>query len=146
MSVSCHKPIPEYCHATKNRKTRSPPPGKPLRPEKRTLDVAMNMLSTGAQDGFSHESIAQAAGMGARTVYRHFPDRAELPHVSGSGYATPPIQSFPPGKKMSFPSLDRLFMHSMNMNHRCELFSVPRRGPKCGNVAAWKGDARLRTV
>jgi AcrR family transcriptional regulator len=42
------------------------------------LDVAMDMLSTGAQDRFSHESIAQAAGMGARTVYRHFPDRAEL--------------------------------------------------------------------
>jgi len=42
------------------------------------LDVAMNMLSTGAQDSFSHESIAQAAGMGARTVYRHFPRRAEL--------------------------------------------------------------------
>ncbi len=42
------------------------------------LAVAMNMLSSGAQDGFSHESIAQAAGMGARTVYRHFRDRAEL--------------------------------------------------------------------
>lgn len=41
------------------------------------LDVAMNMLST-AQDNFSHESIAKAAGMGTRTVYRHFPDRAEL--------------------------------------------------------------------
>ena|ERR1700722_19995932 len=42
------------------------------------LDVAMRMLSTGVQDSFSHESIAKAAGMGARTVYRHFPDRAEL--------------------------------------------------------------------
>jgi AcrR family transcriptional regulator len=42
------------------------------------LDVAMEMLSTGAQNNFSHESIAKAAGMGARTVYRHFPDRAEL--------------------------------------------------------------------
>jgi len=38
----------------------------------------MHMLSTGANDNFSHESIAKAAGMGARTVYRHFPDRAEL--------------------------------------------------------------------
>ena len=42
------------------------------------LDVAMDMLSTSAQDRFSHESIAQTAGMGARTVYRHFPHRAEL--------------------------------------------------------------------
>ena len=42
------------------------------------LDVAMDMLNTSAQDRFSHESIAQTAGMGARTVYRHFPDRAAL--------------------------------------------------------------------
>jgi AcrR family transcriptional regulator len=42
------------------------------------LDVAMRMLSSGALDSFSHESIAATAGMGARTVYRHFPDRAEL--------------------------------------------------------------------
>lgn len=42
------------------------------------LDVAMDLLSKGAHDGFSHESIAAAAGMGARTVYRHFPDRGQL--------------------------------------------------------------------
>jgi AcrR family transcriptional regulator len=42
------------------------------------LDVAMEMLGRGAGDGFSHEAIAGAAGMGARTVYRHFPDRAHL--------------------------------------------------------------------
>jgi AcrR family transcriptional regulator len=42
------------------------------------LDVAMEMLSDGAGEGFSHEAIAAAAGMGARTVYRHFPDRAQL--------------------------------------------------------------------
>jgi AcrR family transcriptional regulator len=38
----------------------------------------MEMLTSSAAGGFSHESIAVAAGMGARTVYRHFPDRAEL--------------------------------------------------------------------
>jgi AcrR family transcriptional regulator len=42
------------------------------------LDVAMEMLSAGADGGFSHEAIAAVAGMGARTVYRHFPDRAQL--------------------------------------------------------------------
>jgi AcrR family transcriptional regulator len=41
------------------------------------LDVAMNML-TNRPDDFSHEAIAAAAGMGARTVYRYFPDQAEL--------------------------------------------------------------------
>lgn len=42
------------------------------------LDAAMEILSGGAVDGFSHESIAKAAGIGARTVYRHFPDRGQL--------------------------------------------------------------------
>jgi AcrR family transcriptional regulator len=41
------------------------------------LAVAMNML-TARVANFSHESIAAAAGMGARTVYRYFPDQAEL--------------------------------------------------------------------
>jgi AcrR family transcriptional regulator len=41
------------------------------------LEVAMKMLTDGV-DNFSHESIAARAGMGARTVYRHFPDQAEL--------------------------------------------------------------------
>jgi len=42
------------------------------------LDIAMKLLSEGPEGNFSHESIATAAGMGARTVYRHFPDRASL--------------------------------------------------------------------
>jgi AcrR family transcriptional regulator len=42
------------------------------------LQVAMQQLGQGPRGTFSHESIAEAAGMGARTVYRHFPDRASL--------------------------------------------------------------------
>ena len=42
------------------------------------LEVAMLQLGQGPRGTFSHESIAEAAGMGARTVYRHFPDRATL--------------------------------------------------------------------
>jgi AcrR family transcriptional regulator len=42
------------------------------------LEVAMHQLGQGPRGTFSHESIAEAAGMGARTVYRHFPDRASL--------------------------------------------------------------------
>lgn len=38
----------------------------------------MTMLASGQDQSFSHESIAAAAGMGARTVYRHFPDRGSL--------------------------------------------------------------------
>jgi AcrR family transcriptional regulator len=40
------------------------------------LDTAMTIL---AEKGpFSHEAIAAAAGVGPRTVYRHFPSRVEL--------------------------------------------------------------------
>ena len=42
------------------------------------LQVAMQQLGQGPRGTFSHESIAEAAGMGARTVYRHFPDRSSL--------------------------------------------------------------------
>jgi len=42
------------------------------------LEVAMHQLGQGPRGTFSHESIAKAAGMGARTVYRYFPDRASL--------------------------------------------------------------------
>jgi AcrR family transcriptional regulator len=42
------------------------------------LDVAFEMLTRHPNDPFSHEAIARKAGMGARTVYRHFPSRAEL--------------------------------------------------------------------
>ena len=42
------------------------------------LEIAMMQLGQGPRGTFSHESIAEAAGMGARTVYRYFPDRAAL--------------------------------------------------------------------
>ncbi|HEY2039673.1 MAG TPA: TetR/AcrR family transcriptional regulator [Edaphobacter sp.] len=42
------------------------------------LEIAMHQLGQGPRGTFSHESIAEAAGMGARTVYRYFPDRASL--------------------------------------------------------------------
>ena len=42
------------------------------------LDVAFEMLTRHPNDPFSHEAVAEKAGMGARTVYRHFPSRAEL--------------------------------------------------------------------
>jgi AcrR family transcriptional regulator len=42
------------------------------------LEVAMHQLGQGPRGTFSHESIAEQARMGARTVYRYFPDRASL--------------------------------------------------------------------
>ena len=42
------------------------------------LDVAKDMVVNAPAEPFSHEHVARAAGVGARTVYRHFPSRADL--------------------------------------------------------------------
>lgn len=42
------------------------------------LNIAMQQLGQGPRGTVSHERIAETAGMGARTVYRYFPDRASL--------------------------------------------------------------------
>jgi AcrR family transcriptional regulator len=42
------------------------------------VDVAWQLLIDHPQEPFSHEAIAKRAGMGVRTVYRHFPHRTDL--------------------------------------------------------------------
>jgi AcrR family transcriptional regulator len=42
------------------------------------IAVARDLLLDVPAGPFSHERVAQAAGLGARTVYRHFPTRADL--------------------------------------------------------------------
>lgn len=42
------------------------------------LDAAMAMLRDEPAEPFSHEAIAARTGLAARTVYRHFPARADL--------------------------------------------------------------------
>jgi AcrR family transcriptional regulator len=42
------------------------------------IDVATDLLIRAPMEPFSHEKVAHAAGLGARTVYRHFPSRADL--------------------------------------------------------------------
>ena len=42
------------------------------------VTAAKNLLLDAPTEPFSHERVAQAAGIGARTVYRHFPTRADL--------------------------------------------------------------------
>ena len=42
------------------------------------IAVAKHLLVAAPTDPFTHERVAQSAGLGARTVYRHFPSRTDL--------------------------------------------------------------------
>jgi AcrR family transcriptional regulator len=42
------------------------------------IAVATSLLLDAPGEPFSHERVAHAAGLGARTLYRHFPTRADL--------------------------------------------------------------------
>lgn len=42
------------------------------------LDASLRLLREEPATSFSHEAVAKRAGVGARTVYRHFPARADL--------------------------------------------------------------------
>jgi AcrR family transcriptional regulator len=59
---------------------RVPPPAERQRAATRQaiLDAAFRMLREEPTTPFSHETVAERAGVAARTVYRHFPTRADL--------------------------------------------------------------------
>ena len=42
------------------------------------LGAAFHLLAEHPEQPFSHEAVAKAAGVGARTVYRYFPAQADL--------------------------------------------------------------------
>lgn len=45
---------------------------------KQVLDTAMELMKLHPLQPFTHKIVAKHAGMGARTVYRYFPARADL--------------------------------------------------------------------
>lgn len=60
----------------------SPPQGKRAANREmvraRIEDALLETLADGDPSGINHDQIAQRAGVGRRTVYRYFPDRASL--------------------------------------------------------------------
>ncbi|MBS1799721.1 MAG: TetR/AcrR family transcriptional regulator [Acidobacteria bacterium] len=73
------------------------------------LEVAMQQLGQGPRGTFSHESIAEVAGMGARTVYRHFPDRASLLHALWDRLREATRVSFPTSEREILPMARAVF-------------------------------------
>jgi AcrR family transcriptional regulator len=73
------------------------------------LEVAMEQLGQGPRGTFSHESIAEAAGMGARTVYRHFPDRAILLEALWERLREATHVSFPSSEDEILPMARKVF-------------------------------------
>jgi AcrR family transcriptional regulator len=63
---------------------RKRPYSSPLREQqaaethRRIIEAAIGQLTERPQSEISHESVARAAGIAARTVYRHFPARVDL--------------------------------------------------------------------
>lgn len=76
------------------------------------LDTAMAILAEKAP--FSHESIAVAAGVGPRTVYRHFPSRAELYAALWERLRTTTDIRFPQGLQQVLPLVARAFRSFQN--------------------------------
>jgi AcrR family transcriptional regulator len=62
------------------KKVRVLPPAERQRAATRQaiLDAAFRMLREEPTTPFSHETVAERAGVAARTLYRHFPTRADL--------------------------------------------------------------------
>lgn len=49
-----------------------------LQTREHIITVAKDLLVQAPAEPFSHERAAQVCGLGGRTVYRHFPIRADL--------------------------------------------------------------------
>jgi AcrR family transcriptional regulator len=73
------------------------------------LEIAMHQLGQGPRGTFSHESIAEAAGMGARTIYRHFPDRASLLQALWEGLREATQTRFPSTEDEILPMARTVF-------------------------------------
>ena len=54
---------------------------------RKIVDAAVAMLRENPAAPFSHETIAEKTGIAARTIYRHFPTRADLTAAFGFAFA-----------------------------------------------------------
>jgi AcrR family transcriptional regulator len=75
------------------------------------LDVAWRLLIDQPQEPFSHELIAKRAGVGARTVYRHFPRRADLLQALWERVRDETKTRFPSTESEVIPSVRETFGH-----------------------------------
>lgn len=81
------------------------------------LDAALTLMRDGSTEGFSHERVAERAGVSARTVYRHFPARRDLTEGLWIRLRDETGTRWPAREDEIAPSLRRTF-------HQFEEFSV----------------------
>jgi AcrR family transcriptional regulator len=73
------------------------------------IDAAMNLLTQHTEEPFSHETIAKWARMGARTVYRYFPSRADLMQALWQRVRDDTHTRFPESERELVPIVRRQF-------------------------------------
>lgn len=73
------------------------------------IDAAMELLTRDRQEPFSHEAIAKRAGVGARTVYRYFPSRADLMQALWTRVRDDTQTRFPESESEIVPIVRRQF-------------------------------------
>ena len=73
------------------------------------VDAAMKLLTQHTHEPFSHETIAKSAGMGARTVYRYFPSRADLMQALWKRVRDDTHTRFPESERELVPIVRRQF-------------------------------------
>jgi AcrR family transcriptional regulator len=75
------------------------------------LEWAMHLLVAEKQTPFSHEAVAEAAGISSRTVYRHFPSRDELISALWHEFQLEHQSSLPKTEKELLQKTAELYQH-----------------------------------
>lgn len=80
------------------------------------IEAARDLLSEGGPDAVTHLRVAEASGVSRATVYRHWPDRADilldLLRTSAEGHPAPPPHDLPINDRVA--ALLRTFAATLN--------------------------------
>jgi AcrR family transcriptional regulator len=107
------------------------------------LDTAMTIL---AEKGpFSHEAIAAAAGVGPRTVYRHFPSRVDLYAALWQRLRTKTNTRFPQSLEHILPLLASAFRSFEDNAELVRATMASEAGNDVRNQGAPEGRASFRS-
>ena len=112
--------------------------------ETRTLILNTAMCILAQKGPFSHEAIAAAAGVGPRTVYRHFPSRVDLYAALWQRLRTATNTRFPKALADILPLLASTFSSFENNAELVRATMASEAGNHVRNQGAIEGRASFR--